>query len=699
MCNRDRPRASALTDDGGRFALRAPAAGRYGVRVRRVERLAAGETVARTLTLVPRAGTLPPVRAETYALCDRRRDRGGDAARFWHATRALLEGAAAAEGTGLLAVDAATWTRDVDAAGAALRGRDVTRSGRVARPFAAAEPAQLARSGYASWGADSASFFAPDATVLVSDTFAAGHCVRLAGADADTAHAGAVGLAFEPVRARNVVEVRGTLWVDSTSGVPRDFGFAYVWPRGTVPDGVAARYGGEIAFTTLPSGAVVVRRWELRVPLPVAERPSAAREWGTRTVGAALRTVRDEGGVLLARFERDGRMRAPLPGALAGVVFDSLRGIPVAGAQVLVSRTPADDGGERTLYMAATDDDGRWHVDTLPAGAYGVTVAAPAFDSLGIQLPEARDALDGGDTVRVAMHVPGAATTLAALCGAPLDDDAGAVVGTVRDVRAPRAPAGAIVELSWGGQRGVRGSVRAPVDSLGTWHACGTPRLLPVSARLLVRDGATLRALGATSLDGPRAALSAGDLVISGRAVALAGGAAGATRLGAVTVTERAGIATPRPRERIGGGGRALTFDWRVIADRSPSKLTDLLRTSPSLLIQANGDVRPAIMDRVPSRRPGPATTVPAAPSGDAPAADVSKPPTPEAETATACTLRVVANGKSYAGPVDDFPPSQVRRMEVYLSAASMPAEFADSRAGCGVIAVWTEDGTATARP
>ena len=62
--------------------------------------------------------------------------------------------------------------------------------------------------------------------------------------------------------------------------------------------------------------------------------------------------------------------------------------------------------------------------------------------------------------------------------------------------------------------------------------------------------------------------------------------------------------------------------------------------------------------------------------------------------TANACTLRAVLDGKACAGRVVDFPPAPVRRVEVYRSAG-MSAEVADSRAGCGVIAIWTDDAPA----
>src|SRR5207244_404569 len=127
-----------------------------------------------------------------------------------------------------------------------------------------------------------------------------------------------------------------------------------------------------------------------------ARRHPPARAVGVRTVGAELRDVRAAGGVRLGARAAGGRLRPPLPG----------------------------------------------------------TPAAAQLDSAGIRVPDVPATLLGGDTARVEQYVPGAAALLATLCPTEPGDDAGVLVGTVRGA----APA-SVVELSWGGTRGVRGSM------------------------------------------------------------------------------------------------------------------------------------------------------------------------------------------------------------------------------------------------
>jgi hypothetical protein len=44
---------------------------------------------------------------------------------------------------------------------------------------------------------------------------------------------------------------------------------------------------------------------------------------------------------------------------------------------------------------------------------------------------------------------------------------------------------------------------------------------------------------------------------------------------------------------------------------------------------------------------------------------------------------------------IDDYViPTEVEAVEVYDSPGSLPAEFGGSRAGCGVVVIWTRRGT-----
>ena len=71
-------------------------------------------------------------------------------------------------------------------------------------------------------------FFAPDADVLLDESFATSHCFRLA-AD-DTSHRGQIGLAFTPAPGRGrdtLVDVAGVIWIDRATPALRSLEFLY----------------------------------------------------------------------------------------------------------------------------------------------------------------------------------------------------------------------------------------------------------------------------------------------------------------------------------------------------------------------------------------------------------------------------------------------------------------------------------------
>ncbi len=127
-------------------------------------------------------------------------------------------------------------------------------------PFGAVDAVVLAEKGYVI--GDEASgwdHFGPDEVVLLSDQFAATHCFRLVR---DAAHAGQIGVAFEPVPRRTVSDIKGVLWVDEGSSELRQIDFHYV------NAGIFDRFngGGFTHFRRMPSGAWIVDEWKLRMP-------------------------------------------------------------------------------------------------------------------------------------------------------------------------------------------------------------------------------------------------------------------------------------------------------------------------------------------------------------------------------------------------------------------------------------------------
>lgn len=91
---------------------------------------------------------------------------------------------------------------------------------------------------------------------------------------------------------------------------------------------------------------------------------------------------------------------APVPdpfASLTGVVTDSIRGRPLAGALVTVV------GTER---QATTDANGRFRIDSLAPGTHSIVVTHPLLDTLGLKVRSAPFTLSAGERLEVGAQTP-----------------------------------------------------------------------------------------------------------------------------------------------------------------------------------------------------------------------------------------------------------------------------------------------------
>jgi hypothetical protein len=105
---------------------------------------------------------------------------------------------------------------------------------------------------------DSLSFYGPDARALLSDEFLDTHCLYV---DWDRSEGQMVALAFQPVRRRRAVDIRGTLLLDRRTGELREVDYQYT-AQGM--DEERSPAGGTVEFRKLASGAWVVSHWRIR---------------------------------------------------------------------------------------------------------------------------------------------------------------------------------------------------------------------------------------------------------------------------------------------------------------------------------------------------------------------------------------------------------------------------------------------------
>lgn len=305
--------ASALTAIGGVYVLRAPAAGRFVLAVKRIGYrrhvsepfdLGSGETVVREVLvdLVPFMLSEVVVTGAQFCASDpRESDR---VAALWDEARTALLATQISLRDRLFRARVTHYVRELDPK--SLRVLSETRShatGIVSRPFASIAADSLSARGYWIPRQDGGvTYYGPDAEVLLSDAFLEDHCFSEARPGRD--RRGLVGLSFTPVAGRTVPDVVGTLWLDEKEFELRFVEFTYSQVR---PGADSASVGGELHFARLPSGAWLVRRWFLRLPV-FARLSSPVATEETTSPWVLVRPVtlryREEGGDVAAEARR-----------------------------------------------------------------------------------------------------------------------------------------------------------------------------------------------------------------------------------------------------------------------------------------------------------------------------------------------------------------------------------------------------------
>ena len=267
------PIATALTNDRGAYSLRAPGPGRYRlgakrIGVRRFEsesiELASFQDVEGNVELEALVYKLPTVTVHSVPLCVRRADHAGRVASLWEEASTALEITRISVRDRLVRARVVSYTRDLNVQTLRMEAERSRRQtdGVMEQPFVSLPAEVLSRHGY--WRTlpnDSIVYYAPDAAVLLSASFARDHCFSLA--EGRDERSGLTGMAFEPAAGREPPDVRGTIWLDARTFELRLVEFRY----SRLPFPVGNRnIGGEVQFAKLGSGAWIVERWFIRMP-------------------------------------------------------------------------------------------------------------------------------------------------------------------------------------------------------------------------------------------------------------------------------------------------------------------------------------------------------------------------------------------------------------------------------------------------
>jgi hypothetical protein len=264
--------ARTLTSETGAFLLRFPRPARYVVRALRIGfspsalpplDLAAGEQRHADIVLRGMAVSLAGITVTSDNACRSPNDSAQLVVRLWEQARTALSATAIGGEGAPLTATVRVYGRTLDAFGATM-GLETSslRRGPTMHPFASLAPDSLARVGYVAEEKDGVAYRAPDADVLISDSFAALHCLWVEAPPPD--HHDWIGIGVRPSRERpGVNDIRGTLWLDRVTSELRAFEYLYT---GLPAEVAGAKAGGRVEFVRLPTAHWVVSRWSIRMP-------------------------------------------------------------------------------------------------------------------------------------------------------------------------------------------------------------------------------------------------------------------------------------------------------------------------------------------------------------------------------------------------------------------------------------------------
>jgi hypothetical protein len=490
-----------LTTDRGTFSIKLPAPGTYNLQLLRigfrpssgpVVDVPADSTRAVRVIFAAEAVQLSALNVREKETCRVNADTGLAVTRVWEeARKAMLTTQLGSVGPPLVA-EWIEYDRTLDSTARFVRHQHV-RAARnpTVHAFRSVSADQLAARGYVVDESGATTYYAPDADVLLSETFAATHCFHLEAPRRGTAGA-LIGVGFQPSRERrDRRDIEGTLWIDATTAELRTMEFRYT----NLPDAAEpAHPGGTVEFLRLDDARWLVSRWNLRMPQfrpPERTLAVGARQLIVGSRGPTLTGVQVTGGEVM-RVERRDTVVFRASGAR--VV------IQVMARDTLIKAAGATATLEGTGYTAIADAAGRITLGPVLAGRYRASVQTSLMDSLG--LPPVVREVEAREGTRIdSLSLPSARDALVKAC--PRDSVAhgeGMLRGRVRDERARPVQQAAVV-VTWQSNVGTVGMTDATrlrwtettigtlSDDHGGWQLCGVPRGAPLAVRVVADSG------------------------------------------------------------------------------------------------------------------------------------------------------------------------------------------------------------------
>jgi hypothetical protein len=409
----------ALTDERGEFAITLPRAGSYLLSAKRIGvarystsvfEVRVGETKRFDITLEQFGHRLPNVAVAATNLCLPKPDQLRTFVALWDEARtALIASELSVEDTRLSGW-LSQYQRSLEPTTLRiLQDQRSVAEGLYDRPVRSISGDSLAKVGY--WrkqDTDTMVFYGPDAEALLSDAFQSGHCFEVVQGRGD--RRGFMGLSFRPRRVQPMGGIDGTIWLDGSNFELRFVEFRYT-NLITIPR--SPHLGGEVHFLRHDSGAWVVRRWFIRMPLFPEIRPAIIPRGGAgfarSTPKPSIYRIIEQGGGLFLPLQRTWEK----PGFIEGVIMDSTGRRPLREAMVSLSGTP---------YSTVVDAEGRFRFDSIPPGAYTLLASHRDYADLGQLADDEPLNVVAGVTYRSRMQAISTSAMLNILCdGKPVD--------------------------------------------------------------------------------------------------------------------------------------------------------------------------------------------------------------------------------------------------------------------------------------
>ena len=387
-----------LTDGNGAFLIQAPATGIYRIQTAIIGwkrwsspafALVEGETFAYLMEVPLEAIRLDALVIEGERECETDPDSGRAVSIVWDEARKALEAINWTRDSGRLRYQAIEFNRDLHPETLRSMGGQANRQAGMSTgsPFMSAPADELSTFGYVRNVGEGYRPYGPDAAVLLSQSFANDHCFTLQPhPDEQTL----IGLEFQPVRSREIPDIRGVMWLNRQTAQLQTMEFQYdrlPWP-------VSLRHaGGQIDFEQLPNGLWFVSEWRLRLPrLSRFTRGTMLGQYRvvsySETGGYVVQLRRGDGTPVLRTFISTpaamqvdsalptGDAFSSEPSGIAGAVTDVLSGETLEGAVVILL-----DPSETIRSIAVSDSNGAFAVRPPRPGAYSVRISRRGFRS------------------------------------------------------------------------------------------------------------------------------------------------------------------------------------------------------------------------------------------------------------------------------------------------------------------------------